>query len=82
MRRTFMITAASIFAAGAAFADAHTGMMGDFDADGDAMLNDMEFGEAEGSRRFMSYDADQSGDLNEEEFTLFEDDAADRGLFD
>lgn len=68
MNRTFTFAAATMLSAGVAFADAHTGMMGDFDMDGDAMLNDAEFGEAEGNRRFMSYDADGSGDVSEEEF--------------
>ena len=43
-------------------------MMTDFDTDADSMLNETEFGEAEGNRRFMDYDADQSGDVSEEEF--------------
>ncbi|MEM7489042.1 MAG: hypothetical protein AAF390_07950 [Pseudomonadota bacterium] len=42
--------------------------MEDYDGDGDAMLNDAEFGEAEGGRRFSDYDADGSGDVSEEEF--------------
>ena len=42
--------------------------MGDHDSDGDAMLNDVEFGEAEGNRRFLDYDSDGSGDVSEEEF--------------
>ena len=68
MRGTMTMIVASLLATGTALADAHTGRMGDYDGDSDAMLSETEFGEAEGNRRFMSYDADGSGDVSEEEF--------------
>ena len=60
--------AAFLLAAAPAFADGHMGAMEDFDGDGDMMLNDAEFGEAEGNRRFLSYDADGDGTVTEDEF--------------
>ncbi|WGH77958.1 hypothetical protein [Jannaschia ovalis] len=42
--------------------------MGDYDGDGDGMLSDVEFGEAEGGLRFRDYDTDGSGDVSDEEF--------------
>ncbi len=44
-------------------------MMGDYDMDGNSMLNDAEFGEVDSDNmRFMDYDADESGDVSEDEF--------------
>ncbi len=64
MTKHIAIIAAAFLAATPAVAQ----MMGDYDTDGDSMLNDMEFGEADGGQRFLSYDTDQSGDVSEEEF--------------
>ncbi len=63
MKRLTQITAIAVLAATPVIAE-----MGDHDSDGDAMLNDAEFGQADGSRRFTEYDSDGSGDLSEEEF--------------
>lgn len=59
---------AALIVVGSAFADAHTGTVSLFDADGDAMLNEPEFGEAEGGRRFMSHDVGGSDTVPKEEF--------------
>lgn len=66
MTKYASILAAALLAATPALAQ--DGMMGDYDTDGDSMLNEMEFGEADGRMRFMDYDTDQSGDVSEEEF--------------
>ena len=74
-----IFTAAATLAAGRALADAHEDKaMTDFDSDGDAMLDDAEFGEAEGGMRFGEYDTDGSGDMSEEEFAAGEFNRADR----
>lgn len=50
----------------------------DWDANDDDMLSDEELG----TGMYTAYDADASGDLNEEEFATFGDDAGEDGLFD
>ncbi|CTQ48844.1 hypothetical protein [Jannaschia donghaensis] len=67
MTRTFTLLAATLFAVTPVLAD-----MEDYDGDGDAMLNDAEFGEADGGKRFMAYDSDGSGDISEAEFAAGE----------
>lgn len=67
MTKGFTLLAATLLAATPALAE-----MGDFDTDGDAMLNDAEFGEADGGKRFMEYDTDGSGDVSEDEFAAGE----------
>jgi len=49
-----------------------------WDSDSDGMLSNNEFGEGV----FESYDADNSGDWNDEEYRAFSDDAGDGGYLD
>ncbi|WP_179380834.1 hypothetical protein [Jannaschia marina] len=67
MKTIVTTLAATLLAVTPAFAE-----MEDYDSDGDAMLNDAEFGEAEGGKRFIDYDTDGSGDVSEEEFAAGE----------
>lgn len=50
----------------------------DWDADGDGMLSSQEMSDG----MYTAYDADDSGDWNEEEFTTYRDDVGEDGLFD
>lgn len=53
-------------------------MLTGWDSDKDGMLSDKEYGEG----IYNAYDADGSGDWNEDEYNAFRDDAGDGGWLD
>ena len=73
MTKLLSTVAAALLVASPVLAQS-TGMgdMTDYDTDSDQMLSDTEFMESQGDRRFMDYDADQSGDISQEEFNAGE----------
>ncbi|MDF1585755.1 hypothetical protein [Marinimicrococcus flavescens] len=68
----------SAFALALSAAPAAADIFGDWDADGDAGINEGELNQGV----FGSYDRDESGEIDETEFGDLDDDLGDHGLFD